>query len=209
MKTAPMTQVAQNLFNKPTNEDNIEGKNFEVVTKSLEKILLCKICLRSTNDKIKKFVVASPTRRVQANRKNMKTVTMTPVAQNKTVLVLNSDMDGDWQPALLIDSNGRQEELNCFAHDDRTIVSQSCSLVWNNQFYFYGGYHLKRQISKLRVWSTKFMTPQRLLMLILGLRRVDYLGKYFSSALFLIFAKMKKYYICVLFFSQNQIQENP
>ena len=90
----------------------------------------------------------------------MKTSTMTPVAQNKTVLVLHSnvvfgddkdfDYSGVWiGMALLIDSNGRQEELGCFVHDDNTEASCSCSLVWNNQLYIYGGVNFKRQISKL------------------------------------------------------------
>ena len=73
---------------------------------------------------------------------------MTPVAQNKTVLVLKSN-NRNWRPALLVDSNGRQEELSCFVHDDNTDASSSCSLIWNNHLYIYGGNNFNRQISKL------------------------------------------------------------
>ena len=77
----------------------------------------------------------------------MATTTTTQVAQNKTVLVLNSYRG--WWPALLIDSNGRQEKVDCFTRDENSEAFHSCSLVWNNQFYVYGGFYNGRQISKL------------------------------------------------------------
>ena len=75
-----------------------------------------------------------------------------PGAQNKTVLVLNSLSEHSWKPALLIDSTGRQEELDCFSYDDNSIGYTSCSLVWKNHLYVYGGYPVEtynRQISRL------------------------------------------------------------
>ena len=61
-------------------------------------------------------------------------------ASKRTVLVLNgvSEM-GYWEPAMLIDSSERKEELGCFSPDDNTEAFHSCSLVWNNQLYIYGG----------------------------------------------------------------------
>ena len=56
--------------------------------------------------------------------------------------------------------------------------------------------NFQKIFKKLRVWSTKFLMSQRFLMLIFVLRGVDYPGKYLSSALLLIRAKMKKYYSC-------------
>ena len=50
-------------------------------------------------------------------------------AQNKTILVLNSDQ-GKWQPALLIDSTGRQEKVKCFSPDDTSqAYGTPCSLI--------------------------------------------------------------------------------
>ena len=77
-----------------------------------------------------------------------------PGAQNKTVLVLNSLSEHSWKPALLIDSTGRQEELDCFSYGDNTISYKSCSLVWKNHLYVYGGDSTfdetyDRQISRL------------------------------------------------------------
>ena len=77
--------------------------------------------------------------------------TTSPVGQNKTVLVLNSV--GPWQPALLINSAGRQDELKCFWAEDDAEASASCSLVWNNRLYIYGGMDNERQISRLDKYS--------------------------------------------------------
>ena len=78
------------------------------------------------------------------------TTTTTPVAKKQTVLVLNN-YQGSWNPAMLINSDGRQEELNCFTHNDSSEAYCSCSLTWNNEMYIFGGSSNKRQISKL-VW---------------------------------------------------------
>ena len=102
--------------------------------------------LFTLNQRQKKIVGATSIRD-QADGKAIKTATL--VARNKTVLVLDSNYYGDWNPVLLIDSNGRREELNCFRQYDNTEASDSCSLVWNNHLYIYGGVNYNRQISKL------------------------------------------------------------
>ena len=83
------------------------------------------------------------------NEDNFEGTLKVPAAQNKTVLVLNSDWDGNWNRALLIDSKGRQEVLSCFSQDDKSEAYSSCSVIWNNQMYIYGGLNNVRQISKL------------------------------------------------------------
>ena len=64
------------------------------------------------------------------------------------ILVLNSNWNGKWKPALLINSEGRQRKLTCFEPDKKTEASDSCSINWQNQLYIFGGGN-KRQISKL------------------------------------------------------------
>ena len=54
-----------------------------------------------------------------------------------------------WKPAVLVDSTGRQDKLECFTHDKDSEVYRSCSVTWNNELYIFGGAHNKRQISKL------------------------------------------------------------
>ena len=76
-----------------------------------------------------------------------------PVGRNKTVLVLSSLLW--WNPPLLIDSSGRQEELDCFSHEAYTEGYKSCSLVWNNHLYIFGGHLQKRQISKLNQYRLR------------------------------------------------------
>ena len=57
--------------------------------------------------------------------------------------------DRRWKPAVLIDSTGRQQELKCFSHDKNSEAGDSCSLVWNNQLFVFGGNYNRRQISRL------------------------------------------------------------
>ena len=78
------------------------------------------------------------------------------VAQN--VLVLNSFRAPDpksWKQALLLDSSGRKDVLECFKHGQKTQAYHSCSLTWNNEFFIFGGYDYKRQISKLSGYHLK------------------------------------------------------
>ena len=41
---------------------------------------------------------------------------------------------------LLVDANGRQDEVSCFKAWDDTSFYQSCSLTWHGEFYVFGGY---------------------------------------------------------------------
>ena len=87
--------------------------------------------------------------------------TMATGVSKKTVLVLNYGYAGmpssQWRPALLINSSGRQEQLACFSHEDNTEAYMSCSLLWNNEFYVYGGQEHRRQISKLNQYRLKLV----------------------------------------------------
>ena len=70
-------------------------------------------------------ISARATSRTTTTPTNTRTV-RTPAAENETVLVLNSFYyEPAWKPALLIDSVGRQEELDCFSHDDNTEAYHS------------------------------------------------------------------------------------
>ena len=57
----------------------------------------------------------------------------------------------NWEPAMLINSNGEQEQLGCFQHDSNTQAYWACSVQWQNQMYIFGGSvsTTKRQISRL------------------------------------------------------------
>ena len=70
--------------------------------------------------------------------------------QTKTALVLsNYWMIGGWK-AMLVSSNGRQDELSCFTHDEDSATDNSCGLTWKNMLYIFGGEETKKQqISKL------------------------------------------------------------
>ena len=80
----------------------------------------------------------------------------TVVSENITVLVLNS-FHSEWKPALLIDSSGTQKELGCFSPDDRAEAFGSCSLVWANELYVYGGKSNKNQLSKLNQYRLQLV----------------------------------------------------
>ena len=87
--------------------------------------------------------------------------TMATGVSKKTVLVLNYGYAGvpssQWRPALLINSSGRQEQLACFSHEDNTEAYMSCSLLWNNEFYVYGGQEHRRRISKLNQYRLQLV----------------------------------------------------
>lgn len=68
--------------------------------------------------------------------------------KNETILVLNSSRNG-WKPAMLINIEGEQEELACFERDQNTEAHDACSIKWRNQMHIFGGFGMKRQISKL------------------------------------------------------------
>ena len=82
---------------------------------------------------------------------------------NQTVLVLNTRDGWDSQPAMLLSSNGQQEEMTCFEHGDTTEAYGSCGVNWRNELFIFGGYNEKRQISRLsgrkleRVGSLSFV----------------------------------------------------
>ena len=67
--------------------------------------------------------------------------------KNKQILVLHSQ--GGWKPAMLVNSAGEQQELTCFELDPMTQAYQSCSVIWNNQLFIFGGKVEPRQISQL------------------------------------------------------------
>ena len=67
--------------------------------------------------------------------------------KNGAVLVLNSRKG--WKPAMVIKSNGEQQELSCFERDGNTEAYKSCSLTWQNRFHVFGGDKRRRQISRL------------------------------------------------------------
>ena len=43
----------------------------------------------------------------------------------------------DWKTPVLIDGKGKKYALDCLTMGSRTISSNSCSVVWNNQVYVY------------------------------------------------------------------------
>ena len=63
------------------------------------------------------------------------------------ILVLNSRFG--WQPAMLLNSEGEQKELDCFERDETTEAVYACSINWNNQLFIFGGANERRQISRL------------------------------------------------------------
>ena len=67
--------------------------------------------------------------------------------KKETVLVLNGR--GGWKSAMLVNSAGGQEELNCFERDDNTQAYLSCSINWKNELFIFGGSTEKGQISRL------------------------------------------------------------
>lgn len=67
----------------------------------------------------------------------------------RIVIVIFLGITTNLKQALLIDLNGRQDELDCFSYDDMTELEQSCTLTWHNKFFVFGGYDNKRQISKV------------------------------------------------------------
>ena len=67
--------------------------------------------------------------------------------KNETILALSSR--NGWQPAILLNTAGEQEELSCFERDDTTQAEFSCTVNWKNQLFIFGGRSEKRQISRL------------------------------------------------------------
>ena len=68
-------------------------------------------------------------------------------ARKDSILVLNSE--GEWKPAMLLNSEGEQEKLACFERDDTTEAFYSCSINWKNQLFIFGGNKERQQISRL------------------------------------------------------------
>ena len=68
--------------------------------------------------------------------------------------MLNS-YPSSWKPEILLDSNGRQDALGCFTHDQNAEAGCSCSVTWKNQLFIFGGDKNKRQISKLVGYNLK------------------------------------------------------
>ena len=73
--------------------------------------------------------------------------TTTFQVQNQTVLVLNSYQG--WRPAVLIDSTGRQDVVECFTPSSKSEAYHSCSLTWRIEMFTFGGNDDAYQISKL------------------------------------------------------------
>ena len=73
--------------------------------------------------------------------------------KKRTVLVLAQF--SDWLPAMLITTDGQQEELACFKKDDNTEAYNACSIIWKNQFFVFGGLKEKQQISRLSGYKLK------------------------------------------------------
>ena len=62
------------------------------------------------------------------------------------VLAINIDSHKGNKPAYKIDPLGGYEVVN-FEFGKDTEVFRSCSLQWQNQYYVFGGYNKKRQVS--------------------------------------------------------------
>ena len=63
-------------------------------------------------------------------------------------------------PQLIIDSTGRNEQWNCFASDYDASADKSCSLVWRNNLYFFGGFvedYSGRTISVLKETNLEYL----------------------------------------------------
>ena len=79
----------------------------------------------------------------------------TTFAKVKSVLVLGKRLtasnkrNGEWLPALLLDSTGRQDQVACFSPDQNAEAYNSCSLTWRNNFFVFGGFLNERKISRL------------------------------------------------------------
>ena len=63
------------------------------------------------------------------------------------VLVLHGS-GNKWSPAFLIDENGGKDEVPCFSPDNNSFIG-SCSVLWKNSYYIFGGGNDLYQISKL------------------------------------------------------------
>ena len=50
---------------------------------------------------------------------------------------------------MLISTGGEQEKLACFEPDSTSEALDSCSINWKNQFYIFGGWTKRRQISRI------------------------------------------------------------
>ena len=50
---------------------------------------------------------------------------------------------------MLVNLAGGQEQFTCFERDDNTEVSGSCSVIWQNELFVFGGERQRRQISRL------------------------------------------------------------
>ena len=65
-----------------------------------------------------------------------------------SVLVMNS-YGGEWKPAVLLDSTGRNDEVPCFSPDEDTETYGSCSIMWRGSSYVFGGWEKEFQVSQL------------------------------------------------------------
>ena len=125
---------------------------------SIELISDCESFDKETTTKVITTTTATTTSTSVSTSTTTTTTTIsttTSLAQNKTVLVLNS-WNG-WKPALLLDATGRQDELDCFSHDENAEAYQSCSLTWQNQLHIFGGNSNRRQISRLSGYRLEFI----------------------------------------------------
>ena len=81
----------------------------------------------------------------------MTTTTVAPCTNCTSVLILNSYYTSN-QP-VLTDASGRVDTNLDFTRDKNTIVYKSCSVIFKNQYYVYGGvgsdYNRSRQISQI------------------------------------------------------------
>ena len=64
--------------------------------------------------------------------------------------MLSSAWDHSWRITWIINTEGEQEELNCFStHGLNTEAHTSCLINWQNQWHVFGGRNQMRQISRL------------------------------------------------------------
>ena len=96
----------------------------------------------------------SPTTTSPTSTSTTTTTTTTSEAVNNTsVLVLHSWYDFNkeyksWNPVTLIASSGEKRELSCFQRGHSTEILWSCSILWENEQYVFGGASDKHQISR-------------------------------------------------------------
>ena len=87
----------------------------------------------------------------------------TAPAKKDSLIVLNRG-HWNWKPPMLIKTGEKQLELKkeCFDWDYNTDARWTCSITWQNQFYVFGGWNVKRQISRVTNRGIKIVGQLRM-----------------------------------------------